>query len=164
MEVQITMENFDQKKTKIEEAIKKLTGFMNLDCQVELREQRESAEKNALFVSIYTPEDAKFLIGRNGQTLKALEHVLRLMFVKSTEDFGFVLDVNDYRKSRASYLVDLAKQAVSRVRNTQKAEALLPMTPYERRVVHMELAACPDIATESIGEEPYRRVVIKPYP
>ena len=135
---------------------------MNLDCKVELREQKD--ERNALFVSIYTPEDAKFLIGRNGQTLKALEHIVRLMFVKEAENLSFVLDVNDYRKSRSIYLIELAKQAVGRVRNTQKAEALLPMTPYERRVVHMELAAHPDIATESIGEEPYRRVVIKPYP
>ena len=86
------------------------------------------------------------------------------MFIKNTEELNLILDVNDYRKSRAIYLIDLAKQAVNRVRNTQKAEALLPMTSYERRVVHMELASCPDIATESIGEEPYRRVVIKLYP
>ena len=156
------MDNLDQKKPQIQEVIKKITGFMNLDCQVELREQKD--EKNALFISIYTPEDAKFLIGRNGQTLQALEHLVRLMFIKDIEALNLILDVNDYRKSRVTYLVDLAKEAVTRVRNTQKAEALLPMTPYERRVVHMELAAAPDVATESIGEEPYRRVVIKPYP
>jgi len=74
-----------------------------------------------------------------------------------------LIDINDYRKSRTNYLMDLARQAVGRVRNTQKAEALVPMTPYERRVVHMELASCPDITTESIGEEPHRRVVIKPF-
>ena len=156
------MSDADTKKTQIEEAIKKLVGFMNLECQVELREQKD--ERKALVVSIFTPEDAKFLIGRNGQNLKAMEHIVRMMFVKNTEDLSLVLDVNDYRKSRSMYLIDLAKQAVTRVRNTQKAEALVPMTAYERRVVHMELAACPDVATESIGEEPYRRIVIKPYP
>ena len=156
------MIELEQKKSQIEETIKKLASFMNLDCQVELREQKD--DKNALLISIYTPEDAKFLIGRNGQTLQALEHLIRLMFVKETETPSLILDVNDYRKSRVTYLVDLAKEAVTRVRNTQKAEALLPMTAYERRVVHMELAAAPDVATESIGEEPYRRVVIKPYP
>ncbi len=156
------MNILDDTKIKIQEVIKKLTGYMNLDCRVELAEQTD--DKNALFVSIYAFEDAKFLIGRNGQNLKALEQVLKLMFIKNTEELNLILDVNDYRKSRAIYLIDLAKQAVNRVRNTQKAEALLPMTSYERRVVHMELASCPDIATESIGEEPYRRVVIKLYP
>ncbi|OGZ75979.1 MAG: hypothetical protein A3G45_02255 [Candidatus Staskawiczbacteria bacterium RIFCSPLOWO2_12_FULL_37_15] len=72
--------------------------------------------------------------------------------------------MNDYKKSRATYLIDVAKQTVTRVRNTQKAEALFPMSAYERRIVHMELAAYPDIATESVGAEPQRRVVIKPYP
>lgn len=156
------MDILEDTKIKIREAIKKLTGYMNLDCQIELTEQQD--DKNALFISVYTPEDAKFLIGRNGQNLKALEQVLKLMFIKDMEELNFILDVNDYRKSRATYLIDLAKQALGRVRNTQKAEALLPMTSYERRVVHMELASCPDVATESIGEEPYRRVVIKPYP
>lgn len=154
------MDNLDPKNNRIIETIKKLTGYMNLDCRIELTKPTD--DKNFLLVSVYTPEDAKFLIGRNGQNLKALEQVLKLMFMKNTEELSFTLDVNDYRKSRVTYLIDLAKQAVDRVRNTQKAEALLPMTSYERRVVHMELASCPDIMTESIGEDPYRRVVIKP--
>lgn len=156
------MTDLEQRKAKIEETIKKLAGFMNLECSVEFRE--EDKEGKVLFTSIYTPENAKLLIGKNGQTLKALEHIVRLMLPEESEPANVLLDVNDYRKSRAVYLIDLAKQAVGRVRNTQKAEALVPMTPYERRVVHMELASCPDVATESIGEEPYRRVVIKPYP
>ena len=159
METQII--NPEQIKRKIEETIKNLVGFMNLECNIEFRE--EGSDGKVMFASIYTPEDAKLLIGKNGQTLKALEHVIRLMLPVECEPTSVLLDVNDYRKSRAAYLIDLAKQAVGRVRNTQKAEALVPMTPYERRVVHMELAASPDITTESIGEEPYRRVVIKPF-
>ncbi len=87
------------------------------------------------------------------------------MFLRKIRDAGnIVADVNDYRRSRTSYVVNLAKEAVMRVRSTQKAEALLPMSAYERRIVHMELASCPDIATESIGAEPQRRIVVKPYP
>ena len=93
-----------------------------------------------------------------------MEHVLRAILVKDGREGTIVLDVNDYRKSRATFLIDVAKQAVARVRNTQKAEALFPMSAYERRIVHMELATCPDIATESIGVEPQRRIIIKPYP
>ena len=71
--------------------------------------------------------------------------------------------LNDYKKSKAQYAIELARAALARVRNSQKAEALIPMSAYERRVVHMELASCPDIITESIGEEPQRRIVIKPF-
>lgn len=153
------MDNFQD---KIKEIISKIAGFMNMECQVELREEKNEGE-GALFVSIYTPENAKFLIGKNGEALKSLEHIIRLCLSKSEETANIVLDVNDYRKSRVNYLITLAKETVTRVRNTQKAEALVPMSSYERRVVHMELASYPDIATESIGEEPSRRVVVKPF-
>lgn len=164
-------------KDEIIKTVKKMVSFMNIECQVEAREEpADSHGEGAVVVSIQTLDNARFLIGKNGQNLKALEHIVRSMLIKPIrpDDSGrsggdgkettIVLDVNDYRKSRANYLVDVAKQAVARVRNTQKAEALFPMSAYERRVVHMELAAYPDIATESIGAEPQRRVIIKLYP
>lgn len=143
--------------------IKKIVGFMNLDCQVEVREESGS-ESKAMLVSIYTPDNARFIIGKNGQNLKDFEHLIRAAILKNNEGYNIVVDINDYKKSRASFVVDAAKQAVSRVRNTQKAEVLTPMSAYERRIVHMELASYPDVATESIGDEPQRRIVIKPYP
>ena len=146
-------------------AVKKMASFMNIECQIEAREEpADSHGEGAVVVSVQTLDNARFLIGKNGKNLKALEHVLRAMLVKDGKEGTIVLDVNDYRKSRATYLVDVAKQTVARVRNTQKAEALFPMSAYERRIVHMELAAYPDIATESVGSDPQRRVIIKPYP
>ena len=143
--------------------IKKMVGFMDVECQVEAREEPSDGHgEGAVVVSVQTLDDARFLIGKNGQNLQALEHVLRAMLVKDGKEGTIILDVNDYKKSRATYLIDVAKQTVARVRNTQKAEALFPMSSYERRIVHMELAACPDIVTESIGAEPQRRVIIKP--
>lgn len=142
--------------------VRKLTGHMNLDCQVTVSRQTEPQE--GLLVSIFTPENARFLIGKNGQNLRALEQVVRLMVLKLTgQPANVSLDVNDYRKEKALQVIQVARDAVSRVRNTRRAEALEPMTAYERRVVHMELAAYTDIVTESIGEEPQRRVVIKPF-
>ncbi len=154
----------EQNKEKITAMVKKIVGFMNLDCQVELREEINSESKTML-VSVYTPDNVRFIIGKNGQNLKAFEHLVRAMLLKNNNDGqNIVVDINDYKKSRASFVVDAAKQAVSRVRNTQKAEVLNPMSAYERRIVHMELASYPDVATESIGDEPQRRIVIKPYP
>ena len=147
---------------KIQNGIKQITGYMNLDCSVEIREEG-IPEKQGLFVSVHTPDNGRFLIGKNGQSLRALEHLIRVMVSRSHPTASITVDVNDYRKSKTQYAVELARQAVARVRDTQKAEALLPMTAYERRIVHMELASHADIATESIGEEPQRRVVIKPF-
>ena len=153
----------EQNKEKISATVKKIVGFMNLDCQVEVREE-SGIESKATIVSVYTPDNVRFIIGKNGQNLKAFEHLVRAMLLKNSDSRNIVVDINDYKKSRASFVVDVAKQAVSRVRNTQKAEVLTPMSAYERRIVHMELASYPDVATESIGDEPQRRIVIKPYP
>lgn len=153
----------EQNKEKVAGTIKKIIGFMNLDCQVEIREE-VGPESKAMMVSVYTPDNVRFIIGKNGQNLKAFEHLIRAMLLKNNDGQNIVVDINDYKKSRASYVVDVAKQAVTRVRNTQKAEVLIPMSAYERRIVHMELASYPDVATESIGDEPQRRIVIKPYP
>lgn len=146
------------------ETIRHLTSYMKLECRIEVKEEAHDAGKG-LFVSIYAPEAARFLIGKNGQSLKALEHVIRILHAKQAQEpVAITVDVNDYKRSKAQYALEMARQALGRVRNNQKAEALAPMSAYERRIVHMELASCPDITTESIGEEPQRRIVIKPFP
>lgn len=150
-------------KDKVIGTVQKLLGFMNIECQIEAKDGSvDDRGERMLVVSVHTPDSARFLIGRNGQNLHALEHIIRAMSVEENSKGTVILDVNDYRKSRTEYLVDVAKQTVTRVRNTQKAEALFPMSAYERRIVHMELAAYPDIVTESVGSEPQRRVIIKP--
>lgn len=152
-------------KDKVLETIKGMVDFMNVNCEFDAREEMsDGRDKGSLVISIKTSDGAPFLIGKNGQNLKAMEHLVRAVVAKDGKEGTVVLDINDYRKSRVSHLIDVAKEVVSRVRNTQKAEALPPMSSYERRLVHMELAAYPDVATESIGAEPQRRVIIKPYP
>ncbi|KKS25135.1 MAG: Single-stranded nucleic acid binding R3H domain protein [Candidatus Yanofskybacteria bacterium GW2011_GWA1_44_21] len=153
----------NEHKSQIEKFVASFAHYLDVPCSVEVREEDQAGRK-AAFVSISTAGDARFLIGRNGQNLQALEHVLRAIVLKENENIqNIVVDINDYKKSKATRVVELAKMAVTKVRNTQKAEVLSPMSSYERRIVHMELASYPDIATESIGEEPQRRIVIKPY-
>lgn len=161
----MTSLNIDIIKEELTGAIKKMAEFMSLECQVEVKDETDDKGSKAFLVSIYTPDNARFLIGRNGQNLKSVEHVLRTIFLKKMGGiYNITVDVNDYKRSRSDYVVEMARQVVTRVRSTQKAESLFPMSGYERRIVHMELASCPDIATESIGAEPNRRIVIKPYP
>lgn len=145
--------------------LRKMVGYMNMDCEIEVKEELDDRNSKSVVFSIYTPENARFLIGKNGQNIASLEQVLRAMLLrKMPEAVKIAVDVNNYKKIRSQYIVDIARQAVARVRSTQKSESLSPMSAYERRVVHMELASYPDIATESIGEEPSRQIIIKPYP
>lgn len=124
-----------------------------------------TTDNHCLVVSINTDSDIEDLTNKNGSGIRSIEHILRLMVSQqfSKEDhINFILDVNDYRKSKSNHLVKLAKETADRVRVSKKAEALTPMSSYERRLVHMELASYSDISTESIGEDPKRRIVIKP--
>ena len=74
----------------------------------------------------------------------------------------FSLDINGYKDQRTKRVIEFARQAADRVKATQKPEVLFPMSAFERRLVHVELVSDKDILTESIGEEPKRRVVIRP--
>lgn len=139
--------------------IGRLTEAMGLPCQVHIGD----VKNGVLEVHIRTDMDANLLIGKNGQNLSALEHIIRAASYRNTDDSPRVtVDVNDYRQSRAEQVVQMVRQVVSRVRDTQRSQALLPMAPYERRIVHMELASYTDVASESTGEGANRRVVIKP--
>lgn len=105
------------------------------------------------------------LIGERGGNLAALEHILKKIIIKKYgESPKFTLDINDYRVRRLEDLKQDVKAAAKEVRLYHREVALRPMSSFERRIVHLLLAEYPDIMTESIGEEPERRVVIKPYP
>ena len=164
-------------KNKITETVADLLKRVGFEGEVKLTEGAARAEatpeigeeKPVFFVaSIESDNDLSMLIGKNGQNLSAFDHVARLLVSRqfSTEPgkspINFIVDVNDYRKSRTNYLVDVARNVAKRVIQTQKAEALLPMNAYERRLVHTELASFKELQTESIGQEPRRRIVVKP--
>lgn len=116
-------------------------------------------------VSVRMRGDARMLIGERGANLAALEHVLRkILHKKQGMDVHFTLDINDYRMRRLEDLKQDVKSAAKEVRLYGHAVPLRPMTSFERRIVHLLLEEYPDITTESSGEEPERKVVIKPFP
>ncbi len=103
------------------------------------------------------------LIGRKGERLSALQHLVNLMLSRRTGQWTRVLvDVEDYRGRRERQLVDLAARAAEKVAETGKMLQLEPMPALERRWIHIALRDSPDVATQSIGEEPNRRVVLLP--
>lgn len=112
-------------------------------------------------------DEASTLIGYHGETIYALQHVLKtLIWRKTDENIFIILDVDSYRKRQEESVLALAMRKVETVRKTLKPQTLPPMSPYFRRVIHMALAKpeFSDIVTESIGEGEHRAVTIKVTP
>lgn len=105
------------------------------------------------------------LIGRKGERLSALQHLVNLMLSREMGGWTRVLvDVEDYRGRRERQLREIAERAARRVVETGKMLQLEPMPALERRWVHLALRNHPQVATQSIGEEPNRRIVVVPRP
>lgn len=123
----------------------------------------ESDDEHNYKVNIRTDE-AQLLIGYHGSNLLALQHLLKILLYKKAEhDFSLSLDVDNYRKRQEESVLQMAEERVDRVRKTNGAQKLPPMSPYFRRLVHLHLAKPEfgDIATSSEGEGNFRAVVIQ---
>jgi spoIIIJ-associated protein len=144
---------------KIKETTKEFFSKTSFDIDLEI----SKPEEETISIKIKT-SDPKVLIGQNGQTLAEIQHLLKsLLRRKIQSDFYIDLDVNDYKKKKAEYLKSSASEWADEVAISGKEKILAPMSSYERRIVHMQLASRKDVVTESIGKEPERKIVIKPY-
>jgi len=103
------------------------------------------------------------LVGSNGETLDALQELTRIAVLRqSKRRVRLLLDVNSFRSRQRDRLVAVVKATAERVIRSREEHEFEPMTPAERKVVHDAVAAIDGVQTESLGEEPYRRVVIRP--
>ena len=154
--------NSEEKK----ELLKKLAtdvlqrmSFENFEITVE---SDSDADGENFVINIETSK-SNLLIGQYGATLKALQHILRLLVRRETDEkFKFLADVNHYLRQKTSALSDIAREAAERVISEKKPVVLRPMSAYERRLVHIELAGNESVKTESVGEGEDRKVVIRP--
>lgn len=102
------------------------------------------------------------VIGKNGQTLEALQNICRQAVSSKIQMLPYVmLDVADYKTNRNERIERLAKKTAKEVKSTGIAAALDNMNSYERRLVHSILMDFDGVTTESEGQEPNRHVVIK---
>ncbi len=145
----------------ISTVISELLDKMGFSCELEMIHEVEKDKEN-LVCNIKT-EESSFLIGQHGINLQSLQHIARVLARKKTDDkINFILDVNNYRQEKNTSIINLAKDIADQVLGEKRAIVLRPMSAYERRLVHMELAKNPLIKTESIGEGENRKVVVKP--
>ncbi|MBI2042502.1 MAG: hypothetical protein HYT21_02050 [Candidatus Nealsonbacteria bacterium] len=144
---------------KIKEIIDAFFKKTGLPVEVEVKDLSDSI----IPVKVKT-EDAQLLIGERGQTLFEVQNLIKLMIRKqlgAQETFFVDMDINDYKQKKAEYLKEMARLAADDVVLTKKEKELMPMSAYERRIVHMALAERSDIIGESLGEGAQRRIIIR---
>lgn len=152
--------------TKIKEQIKnklsELLRALGVDFSIEESPYTVNADDTSFNI---VTSDAGILIGERGQNLLSLEYVIKKIIQKESKEtvVRFSLDVNSYRAHHAEELKEAARGFAKKVRLYRKEIRLDPMPAYERRIIHMALAEYPDIMTESIGQDPYRAIVIRPH-
>ena len=149
-----------KKKTfvdEIKEYIASMLDAMGIEAKINIDYDDIEGEMNIDLEG----SDMGILIGKRGQTLDALQYLIRLAVNKKSESYIKVkLDTENYRARRKETLENLAKNIASKVKRTRKTVSLEPMNPYERRIIHSALQSDPAVSTHSEGEEPYRRVVV----
>lgn len=145
---------------KIREIIREFFDKTGLEVEVDVKKPHDTT----IPVDI-TTEDPRILVGQSGRTLTDIQHLLKIILnreIKKEERFYIDLDINNYKKKKIEYLEELADSIADETALSKKERILGPMSSYERRIIHLKLAERKDVATESIGEEPERRVVVKP--
>ncbi len=117
-------------------------------------------EDNILRFDI-TGENAGIVIGYRGETLEALQTIAATIGNKGNKNYvKVILDIEGYRKKRIKALEELALKRANTVVERRKSITLEPMNPFERKAIHNALQKHPKVKTVSVGEEPYRKVVI----
>ncbi len=106
--------------------------------------------------------DLPQLVGKDGEVLEALQELVRLAVYRETgERSRLMLDVSGHRANRRARLEKMAAEVVARVQESGVKEAMTPMSPFERKVVH-DVVAASGLTSESEGQEPRRYVVVLP--
>ena len=140
------------------EFVKNITEGMGLK-DVILETQRT---ENYIKITIHS-ENSSILIGKGGRTLSSIQTLLRASLTNKTNMFiNIILDVENYKVRQEHNIERLAKKLAKEVIKTKEPITMDSMNSYERRLVHSALSNFKGIKTESEGEEPNRKVVIKP--
>lgn len=143
------------------EIIKKHTQDL-LNKMVENAEVEVTEEEGMFHVNIKTDDEAPTVIGRHGETIRALQKILEVIIFKETgEKADLLINVNDYREKQIERLEYIADQAATKVQDRQSATYLRGFSSYERRIMHEYIAKTyPDLTSYSIGEGRDRRLVV----
>lgn len=154
-EIKLTEEEQETARENVEAFLKELKT--NLPEDVEYKIEKTSTGLNVDLNS----KNLGFLIGYRGETLYAVQNILSAIAGKGIQNrVRVILDIEGYKAKREKTLEDLAEKVAKTVIRTRKAVKLEPMQAYERKIIHSKLQQNSKVETYSVGEEPYRRIVI----
>jgi spoIIIJ-associated protein len=138
--------------------IAEVLGFMGVEHTVTIEESEDTT-----FVNITSNGLDGLLIGRRGETLASIQHVVNRVFTSRTGRHSKItVDVGGYVRRKHRLLVEKAQKVAERVRRTQKEFDFEPLKASERRIIHLALADFDDVTTYTIGDGLLRKVVISP--
>lgn len=139
-----------------------ITDIMECTGREDIEVKVRYDNRNRYFVDI-NGENLGFLIGRRGEAMYAIEHLLSLMLNKKTDSLVRVkVNVSQFKQERQKDLEEMAKRLAEKAVSTKKAISLRPMNSFERKIIHKTLKTYRNLYTFSKGAEPNRKVVISP--
>lgn len=155
-------EELDEQADIAADFLEEVLARMGIEASVE-----PNFEDGTMYVDILgsgpDDDDMALLIGRHGLTLEALQDLTRHVVSRKTEMRSRVIvDIEDYKKRQRDRLVARAREVAKRVAHTRREEELDPMNAFERKLVHDAVAQVPGVESSSRGEDPERRVVVRP--
>lgn len=138
--------------------VEKMLELLGVTATVKLQ------ERGTTYVVNIETDDSALMIGRKGETLEALQLLVRLMAGKLElgEEARVMLDINAYRREQEENLLTFVNEVAERVKESGMAETLRPMSSYERHLVHEVVSHIDGVASESTGEGRDRRITIRP--
>jgi len=153
-----TLEMTPEIQAKTDLAISYLSEICkNMDLTVEFQSKIQGG---GMYIDIQG-KDLGILIGKHGDALDSLQYLAGLVANRLEGEYlRITLDCGDYRSKRAETLRDLARKLAAGVIRTNTSKMLEPMNPFERRIIHAEISEIPGVNSTSIGDEPYRKVLI----
>jgi spoIIIJ-associated protein len=145
-------------------ALEELLEKMQILAEVHsYRAKPEEGDDRTPWVLEIRGRDLGVLIGRRGETLSAIQYITRLIASRDLQRrVNIVIDVEGYKARRAEQLRKLADRMADQAIHAHRTMKLEPMSPYERRIIHVALRQRDDVSTQSVGEGDRRRVTIIP--
>jgi len=146
------MDKVETVKTETEGLLSKLIETYTL----------EVSEDAGAYQIVIKTEEAPTIIGRHGETIRAIQKILEVILYKKLQESVHVLiNVNDYREKQQERLEYMAGQYADKVAESHQPESVFHLSSYERRIIHQYITTnYPDLASYSVGEGRDRKLVI----
>lgn len=153
-EKEITPEDYGK------QLLQDLGRFVGLTFNVKTTELNE---KTGRIVFLIQCDDGDVLVGKDGETLESVQHILRLAIAKRyKQSLKILVDINGYREKRRNALTVMAKRLADKAKRTGRQLKTDPLNPYERRIIHTMFKHNKNVTTKSEGEGHTKKVVISP--